>query len=80
MAVLACHSKFTETGTDFQQLTINEVHIADSKHPHWKENALEAVSEVLHPALCNQEYAYSLEQGLDDKAEPVIAQGEALGL
>jgi hypothetical protein len=31
-------------------------------------------------AACNQEYAGGLEQRLDDEAEPVIAQREALVL
>src|SRR3954449_10098797 len=37
-------------------------------------------SQFASHASCNQEDACGLEQGLDDEAEPVIAQGEALVL
>jgi len=34
-------------------------------------------SELAGEAACNREYAGGLKQGLDNEAEPVIAQGEA---
>ena len=34
-------------------------------------------SEFPSELACNQEYAGGLEQGLDDEAEPVVAQREA---
>src|SRR3954465_14344067 len=37
-------------------------------------------SEFLYEASCNQEETGGLEQGLDDEAEPFVAQGEALVL
>lgn len=37
-------------------------------------------SEFPCEASCNQEYASGIQQGLNDKAEPVIAQREALVL
>ena len=43
-------------------------------------NTSEAVSEFSGEASCNQEYASGIQQGLNNKAEPVIAQREALVL
>src|SRR3982750_3587572 len=37
-------------------------------------------SELAREAFCNQEYARSLTQRLDDEPEPIIAQSEAPGL
>ena len=37
-------------------------------------------SEFSSEPACNQEYAGGLEQGLDDEAEPVVAQRQALVL
>src|SRR3712207_9349426 len=34
-------------------------------------------SEFAGEAACNQEYAGALQQGLDDEAEPIVAQSEA---
>ncbi len=42
--------------------------------------ARKAVSQFTGEASCNQEYACGLEHGLDDEAEPVVAQGQALVL
>src|SRR4051794_41616346 len=46
----------------------------------WKPPLKRRFSQFAGDASCNQEDACGLEQGLDDEAEPVIAEGEALVL
>src|SRR6201986_745247 len=68
------------------------IHVCHSKYgqrksrPGGKTSQLEVImktaskrrfSQFPSEPACNQEYAGGLEQGLDDEAEPVVAQREA---